>query len=554
MQPSNTSHLPDGSVVLRPKEKRRRRGLPKVSTGCITCKKRHVKCDEVKPLCLRCQRLGFVCDGYELKPTKTKPAAVRRDLLPKPGQATTRSYPVILPAVRREVPPKEADTKHARDSASSFFSVPAAISSSPPTNPEELQYFQYFKQESVNELSGGWNEPLWQTYLLQACHEAPFIYNMALTLAAQGRSERLRRSTYIPDTSHHHEVYSLKQYQSSLRDIRKYLASENQPDVRMFLLASLLIFIFEFKQGNIDTAVKQVRSTLALFKNMRSIKAPVIVYDHDIRCPETLEEVIIDMIARLDKQGFLIQAKQTSNSNNKVAVKTVLGMIHRSPDSIAVPNDFPNVFTARRYISFLQYWGRPNFANDAIKHALREIDRLRGKEVDGSDLGRLVPAQEFFDRFVETKQWHVAMDKLLERLQPHRNSEYRCALSVKIQGLATLLVMACEVGFRIETSTNLALEEVLIKYGSVRGLCEEMLHLSGLVVHDPEFLRCYVFDFGIIMCIFIILFATVDRDLEDQTVGILKAMRPRKEGVWDSCVMAGVAEMIVHSRSLATVV
>ncbi|PVH71821.1 hypothetical protein DL98DRAFT_520866 [Cadophora sp. DSE1049] len=548
------SRPPDGPVVLRPKEKKRRLGLPKVSTGCKTCKKRHVKCDEGKPFCQRCQKYGFVCDGYETKATKAMRPAVRRDLLPKPCHATTKSSPAILPAVRREVVSEQLNADDNWNSARSLLNVPAAISSSPRTSPEELQYFQYFRQESVNELSGGWNEPLWQTYLLQACHEAPFIYNMALTLAAQGRSERLKRGTYISHASHYHEMYSLKQYSSSLRDIRQYLASENQPDVRMFLLASLLIFIFEFKQGNMDTAVKQVRSTLALFKNMRSIRSPVIVYDHDIRCPETLEEVIIDMIARLDKQGFLLQAKQSSNSDNKIAATTVLGMIHRSPDSIAVPNDFPNVFTARRYISFLQYWGRPNFANDAIKHALRHIQKLRGKELDGPDLGRLVPAQEFLDRFVETKQWHTAMDRLLGRLQPCRDSEYRCALSVKIQGLATLLVMACEVGFRIETSTNIAMEEAQTKYGSVRGLCEEMLHLGRLVVLDPEFLRCYVFDFGIIMCIFIILFATYDHDLEDQTVRILKAMRPRKEGVWDSSVMAGVAEMIVRSRLSTTLV
>ena len=514
-------------------------------------RKRHVKCDEGKPFCQRCQKYGFICDGYESKATKAIRPAARRDLLPKPSQTATKSRQSMLPSVRCELLPDKLNPRTGTNIASN--NVSAAISSSPHTSPEELQYFQYFRQESVNELSGGWNEPLWQTYLLQACHEAPFIYNMALTLAAQGRSERLKRAR-VSDESRYHEMYSMKQYSSSLRDIRNYLASANQPDIRMFLLASLLIFIFEFKQGNLDTAVKQVRSTLALFKNMRSIKSPVIVYNHDIRCPETLEEVIVDMVARLDKQGFLLHSRQSNSKDNKVAVTTVLGMIHRSPDSIAVPSDFPNVFTARRYISFLQYWGRPNFANDAVKHALQHIQELRGQKVDCADSGRLVPAQEFMDRFVETKLWHTAMDKLLKRLKPGRNSEYRCALSVKIQGLATLLAMACEIGFRVDTSTNIALEEVRKTYGSVRGLCEEMLHLGTLVVYDSEFVRCYVFDFGIIMCIFIILFATYDHDLGDQVVQILKAMRPRKEGVWDSSVMAGAAEMIVRSRVSTAVV
>lgn len=46
------------------KPKRSRASAPKVRTGCITCKTRHLKCDEEKPTCLRCRNDGFTCDGY----------------------------------------------------------------------------------------------------------------------------------------------------------------------------------------------------------------------------------------------------------------------------------------------------------------------------------------------------------------------------------------------------------------------------------------------------------------------------------------------------------
>ncbi|KAL4797615.1 hypothetical protein BDV19DRAFT_358390 [Aspergillus venezuelensis] len=35
------------------------------SNGCTTCKRRRVKCDEGKPYCHACQRLGLVCGGYK---------------------------------------------------------------------------------------------------------------------------------------------------------------------------------------------------------------------------------------------------------------------------------------------------------------------------------------------------------------------------------------------------------------------------------------------------------------------------------------------------------
>ncbi|OCT49274.1 hypothetical protein CLCR_04821 [Cladophialophora carrionii] len=38
----------------------------KVRSGCVTCKARHVKCDEGKPGCLRCERSKKPCGGYDL--------------------------------------------------------------------------------------------------------------------------------------------------------------------------------------------------------------------------------------------------------------------------------------------------------------------------------------------------------------------------------------------------------------------------------------------------------------------------------------------------------
>lgn len=43
---------------------------PKVRTGCDNCKKRRVKCDERKPECLRCQRVGVQCSGYTVVEAK----------------------------------------------------------------------------------------------------------------------------------------------------------------------------------------------------------------------------------------------------------------------------------------------------------------------------------------------------------------------------------------------------------------------------------------------------------------------------------------------------
>jgi len=38
----------------------------RVRTGCTTCRKRRIKCDETEPVCGRCQAANFVCEGYML--------------------------------------------------------------------------------------------------------------------------------------------------------------------------------------------------------------------------------------------------------------------------------------------------------------------------------------------------------------------------------------------------------------------------------------------------------------------------------------------------------
>lgn len=41
-------------------------------TGCITCRKRRIKCDERKPFCNNCAKSKIYCHGYVNKPTKTE--------------------------------------------------------------------------------------------------------------------------------------------------------------------------------------------------------------------------------------------------------------------------------------------------------------------------------------------------------------------------------------------------------------------------------------------------------------------------------------------------
>ncbi|KAJ5716536.1 hypothetical protein N7493_008447 [Penicillium malachiteum] len=59
--PSESPSLPQSA----PPRKRVRRWHHRGFTGCSTCRRRHVRCDEASPTCNNCTRLGRECDGAQ---------------------------------------------------------------------------------------------------------------------------------------------------------------------------------------------------------------------------------------------------------------------------------------------------------------------------------------------------------------------------------------------------------------------------------------------------------------------------------------------------------
>ncbi|KAL2316154.1 Transcriptional regulatory protein moc3 [Schizosaccharomyces pombe] len=56
---SNPLYIPNPNVEPTPKPTKRR-----TKTGCLTCRRRRIKCDETKPFCLNCTKTNRECEGY----------------------------------------------------------------------------------------------------------------------------------------------------------------------------------------------------------------------------------------------------------------------------------------------------------------------------------------------------------------------------------------------------------------------------------------------------------------------------------------------------------
>ncbi|RSL76644.1 hypothetical protein CEP51_009778 [Fusarium floridanum] len=83
-EPSVGSPAAGASTALTKRKPMPRKGHTKSRAGCICCKRRKVKCDEVAPQCGSCQRLGLPCE-YLGKQNRSQSSSVARPLRTTPA-------------------------------------------------------------------------------------------------------------------------------------------------------------------------------------------------------------------------------------------------------------------------------------------------------------------------------------------------------------------------------------------------------------------------------------------------------------------------------------
>lgn len=221
----------DGS--MQPGKTRKRACTSKVRTGCITCKERRVKCDELKPACLRCTRAGQLCKGYRFllrEPRPPKPDPVIRRLLPRrtPSQSGGLAITVgrALPSLRLHGP--------------------------------DVLYFEFFRSQAAKELSGYFPSPFWFRTVLCETLTDPCIRHAILALGAASyplvaRDRRLPLSSSSDATFGVHGRAAICHHTKALALFREMMARgiENFPSRSAFIVIPLLVAFTMLQSNNL---------------------------------------------------------------------------------------------------------------------------------------------------------------------------------------------------------------------------------------------------------------------------------------------------------------
>ncbi|PVH73369.1 hypothetical protein DL98DRAFT_469441 [Cadophora sp. DSE1049] len=289
--------------------KTRRRNLPKVKTGCLTCKARRVKCDEAKPCCDRCVRYGVTCDGYavtEARPTSQiiKPT-VYRPIIPRNTQPAPQSD-VVPPMQKIHIGPRFGDEREAR-------------------------CFRIYLEETARQITGPFKNSLWERLIPQTSVVEPFVRHAVVAIGAlskiskDARRDHEMRSIQSPSCYKTLEyTYALKQYDKALQGMRAAIGN-GEHNMRNALIACILVFCFETLQGRLGPAVTHAQSGLMLLHHWAQahMTPEVPPFMSNAWQEHRIDEDIMDALSGLDLHVlFFIDRRPTAVRHYLIAAGT----------------------------------------------------------------------------------------------------------------------------------------------------------------------------------------------------------------------------------------
>jgi hypothetical protein len=206
-------------------------------TKCY-CRARHVKCDETRPACQRCNTSQRVCEGYNDH---------RNDA--RDRSALVRIAPRRLKPV--DGPIRAMTNIHMRLSA------------------VECQAFDFFRLETIEQLPGGSSDLLWERLALCMSANEPAVAHAVVALASLNRSFPHGGSSDIDSTHYQLALQYCNKAMSGMRGIIAVPSSTTRPDpdVEILLILTLLLFSFEVLHGHWDRAALHLRSGLRVVYN-----------------------------------------------------------------------------------------------------------------------------------------------------------------------------------------------------------------------------------------------------------------------------------------------
>ena len=205
-----------------------RASLPKVKSGCMTCKKRRVKCDEGKPTCSRCRKGNRSCAYQSEHVNVSKETSLQIQLC----YSAPRSPPVLK-----------------------FFSCEA-----------ERCGFASFRQIPPEVLGEGLGWRDLNNVILQNSETDSALRNTVIALGTM-HEVALRKLRAGPGSNNENLLaLAFKHYQQAIQLLRNQLQHDQTQSLEASMLSCVLLSMFDFMQGDDRAAVAHLFGGIAMLR------------------------------------------------------------------------------------------------------------------------------------------------------------------------------------------------------------------------------------------------------------------------------------------------
>ncbi|OAP60383.1 hypothetical protein AYL99_05385 [Fonsecaea erecta] len=255
---ANLNEPPPPSRAMPGDKARIKKWAPKTFNGCLTCKRRRIKCDEGKPSCQRCIKSNLKCNGY----------AAPKIRLFDPASSSTASSSTLEPAT--------SPSRLSRHEPAVFHD--SQLHSQPPAYPhpqglalvprfgtqEESQSFQFFL-EKTSELISVYSQPhLWTVLLPQATWHQPSIKHSLIALASLHRY--LTTVGPASQRANHNFVFH---YNSAISAL-----ITDKPSIDVVLAACVIFWALENFNGGGQVAIDHMQAAIKILGEWKSKRRP----------------------------------------------------------------------------------------------------------------------------------------------------------------------------------------------------------------------------------------------------------------------------------------
>jgi hypothetical protein len=482
-----------------------RASLPKVKTGCVTCKKRRVKCDECKPICNRCQKSSRACSYQNQQPTISEDVSIQIKL----RYSAPRSPPLKI-----------------------GFSSDA-----------ERCSFDSFRQIPAGVLGEGLGWPNWGSVVLQNSESDPALRHAVIALGAL-HCDTLRKFGSLKSDDQELLPLAYEQYHRAIRLLRSQLQQGKGTSVEATILSCMVLIVFDFMQGNYRAAGIHLAGGVALLRRYISqcSSSNPLIERISIPWRTSLEGSGIyptedNFAARLLLSfGYIdFWASCWMDSLPALPEVSILEGLHVSPPS--PPENELNT-------SFSTFPSLENRIREFLR-ASKGVLYQHGQQVPPTDSKRQIPHQNSSSTFEEMKT--TLTDLLCDW---NKNFQRVRAKYVYIEPRDILAINCVAVNHKtIETMLAAAQPNGTVKYCPFTLNFREVVRCSRKVYESKLFPPTspyyanspFAFTIGIIHPLYITAVNCADSSIRQEAIDMLASLH-WKEGVWDSLVMANIAK------------